>query len=133
MHLGVTASIGAASFGLEEAGRHALPPLRLAAGTRGQPLCVPGLASNPGRSWYAGLAPCFEGGRDVFEVRHPGIDHEDAVARDLESLTEAHVTAVRQQLGDRRCALAGHSVGDTAAHVLAARLASLGAPRPGWC
>ncbi|MEV0477523.1 type I polyketide synthase, partial [Streptomyces prunicolor] len=86
MHLLVTASIGAPTFGPEEAARHTLPPLRLAAGTRGPALvCVPGFASNLGRPWYAGLAPCFEGERDVFEVRHSGIDHGDAVARDLES------------------------------------------------
>lgn len=134
MHLVVTASIGAPSFGPEEAARHALPPLRLAAGARGPALvCVPGFATNLGRPWYAGLAPCFEGERDVFEVRHPGVDHGDAVARDLESLTEAHATAVRHQLGDRRCVLVGHSMGGTAAHALAARLASLGAPRPGSC
>jgi pimeloyl-ACP methyl ester carboxylesterase len=53
------------------------------------------------------------------------------VARDLESLTEAHAMAVRHQLGHRRCVLVGHSMGGTAAHALAARLASLGAPPAG--
>ncbi|MFF5306337.1 SDR family NAD(P)-dependent oxidoreductase [Streptomyces sp. NPDC013161] len=132
MHLLVTASIGAPAFGSEEAARYALPPLRLAAGTRGPALvCVPGFASNLGRPWYAGLAPCFEGERDVFEVRHPGIDDGDSVARDLESLTGAHATAVRHQLGDRRYVLVGHSMGGTAAHALAARLTDLGAPPAG--
>lgn len=132
MHLLVTASIGAPAFGSEEAARHALPPLRLAAGTRGPALvCVPGFASNLGRPWYAGLAPCFEGERDVFEVRHSGIDDGDAVARDLESLTKAHATAVRHQLGDRRYVLVGHSMGGTAAHALATRLTDLGAPPAG--
>lgn len=42
------------------------------------------------------------GAPDVFEVRHPGIDDGYSVARDLESLLEAHVTATRHQLGDRR-------------------------------
>ncbi|WSX55719.1 type I polyketide synthase [Streptomyces sp. NBC_00986] len=132
MHLLVTASIGAPVFGPEEAARHALPPLRLAAGTRGPALvCVPGFAGNLGRPWYAGLAPCFEGERDVFEVRHSGIDDGDAVARDLESLTEAHVTAVRHQLGDRRYVLVGHSMGGTAAHALATRLTDAGVPPAG--
>ncbi|MGW0837255.1 SDR family NAD(P)-dependent oxidoreductase [Streptomyces prunicolor] len=132
MHLLVTASIGAPTFGPEEAARHTLPPLRLAAGTRGPALvCVPGFASNLGRPWYAGLAPCFEGERDVFEVRHSGIDDGDAVARDLESLTEAQATAVRHQLGDRRYVLVGHSMGGTAAHALATRLADLGAAPAG--
>ncbi|MGW3309438.1 acyl carrier protein [Streptomyces sp. NPDC001073] len=55
MHLVVTASIGAPSLGPEEAARHALPPLRLAAGARGPALvCVPGFATNLGRPWYAG-------------------------------------------------------------------------------
>jgi len=132
MHLLVTASIGAPVFGPEEASRHALPPLRLAAGTRGPALvCVPGFASNLGRPWYAGLAPCFEGERDVFEVRHSGIDDGTAVARDLESLTASHATAVRHQLGDRRYVLVGHSMGGTAAHALATRMASLGTPPAG--
>ena len=132
MHLLVTASIGAPVFGPEEAARHALPPLRLAAGTRGPALvCVPGFASNLGRPWYAGLAPCFEGERDLFEVRHSGIDDGDAVARDLESLIESHATAVRHQLGDRRYVLVGHSMGGTAAHALATRLVALGAPPAG--
>jgi thioesterase domain-containing protein len=132
MHLLVTASIGAPAFGPEEAARHALPPLRLAAGTRGPALvCVPGFASNLGRPWYAGLAPCFEDERDVFEVQHAGIDHGDAVARDLETLIESHATAVRHQLGDRRHVVVGHSMGGSAAHALTARLAALGAPPAG--
>lgn len=132
MHLLVTASIGAPVFGPEEAARHALPPLRLAAGTQGPALvCVPGFATNLGRPWYAGLAPCFEGERDVFEVRHAGIDHGDAVARDLETLTESHATSLRHQLGDRRCVLVGHSMGGTAAHALATHLSALGTPPAG--
>ena len=132
MHLLVTASIGAPAFGPESAARHALPPLRLAAGTRGPALvCVPGFASNLGRPWYAGLAPCFEDERDVFEVQHAGIDHGDAVARDLETLIESHATAVRHQLGDRRHVVVGHSMGGSAAHALTARLAALGAPPAG--
>ncbi|MET7575368.1 type I polyketide synthase [Streptomyces sp. NPDC005492] len=132
MHLLVTASIGAPVFGPEEAARHALPPLRLATGTRGPALvCVPGFATTLGRPWYAGLAPCFEGERDVFEVRHSGVDHGEAVARDLETLMETHATTVRHQLGDRRHVLVGHSMGGTAAHALATRLAALGAPPAG--
>lgn len=132
MHLLVTASIGAPVFGPEEAARHALPPLRLAAGTQGPALvCVPGFATTLGRPWYAGLAPCFEGERDVFEVRHSGVDHGDAVARDLETLTASHATTVRHQLGDRRYVLVGHSMGGTAAHALATRLTALGAPPAG--
>ncbi|MFJ5306613.1 type I polyketide synthase [Streptomyces sp. NPDC088350] len=132
MRLLVTASIGAPAFGPEEAARHALPPLRLAAGTRGPALvCVPGFATTLGRPWYAGLAPCFEGERDVFEVQHSGVDHGDAVARDLETLTASHASTVRHQLGDRRYVLVGHSMGGTAAHALATRLAALGAPPAG--
>ncbi|MFE2416897.1 SDR family NAD(P)-dependent oxidoreductase [Streptomyces hokutonensis] len=132
MHLLVTASIGATAFGPEEAARHALPPLRLAAGTRGPALvCVPGFASNLGRPWYAGLAACFEGERDVFELRHSGVDHGDAVPRDLETLTASHAATVRHQLGDRPYVVVGHSMGGSAAHALSTHLAGLGAPPAG--
>ncbi|MGW3104439.1 SDR family NAD(P)-dependent oxidoreductase [Streptomyces sp. NPDC001100] len=132
MHLLVTASIGAATFGPEEAARHSLPPLRLASGTRGPALvCVPGFASNLGRPWYAGLAACFEGERDVFEVRHSGIDHGDAVPRDLETLTASHAATVRHQLGDRPYVVVGHSMGGSAAHALTTHLVGLGAPPAG--
>ena len=132
MHLLVTASLGATTFGPEEAARHALPPLRLASGTRGPALvCVPGFASNLGRPWYAGLAACFEGERDVFEVRHSGVDHGDAVPRDLETLTASHAVTVRHQLGDRPYVVVGHSMGGSAAHALTAHLAGLGAPPAG--
>ena len=132
MHLLVTASIGATTFGSEEAARHALPPLRLGAGTRGPALvCVPGFASTLGRPWYAGLAACFEGERDVFEVRHPGIDHGDALPRDLGTLTASHATTVRNQLGERPYVVVGHSMGGSAAHALTTHLAALGAPPAG--
>ncbi|WP_262063240.1 type I polyketide synthase [Streptomyces sp. STR69] len=132
MHLLVTASIGAATFGPEEAARHALPPLRLASGTRGPAMvCVPGFASNLGRPWYAGLAACFEGERDVFEVRHSGIDHGDAVPRDLGTLTASHAATVRHQLGDHPYVVVGHSMGGSAAHALTTHLAALGAPPAG--
>ncbi|WP_427917542.1 SDR family NAD(P)-dependent oxidoreductase [Streptomyces sp. cg40] len=132
MHLLVTASIGATVFGPEEAARHALPPLRLASGTRGPALvCVPGFASNLGRPWYAGLAACFEGERDVFEVRHSGIDHGDAVPRDLETLIASHAVTVRHQVGNRPYVVVGHSMGGSAAHALTAHLAGLGAPPAG--
>ncbi|MGX9883008.1 SDR family NAD(P)-dependent oxidoreductase [Streptomyces sp. NPDC002276] len=132
MHLLVTASIGATTFGPEEAARHTLPPLRLAAGARGPALvCVPGFASNLGRPWYAGLAACFEGERDVFELRHSGIDHGDAVPRDLETLTASHAATVGHQLGDRPYVVVGHSMGGSAAHALTTHLADLGAPPAG--
>ncbi|SEE98558.1 Thioesterase domain-containing protein [Streptomyces sp. 3213] len=132
MHLLVTASLGATTFGPEEAARHALPPLRLASGARGPALvCVPGFASNLGRPWYAGLAACFEGERDVFEVRHSGVDHGDAVPRDLQTLTASLAVTVRHQLGDRPYVVVGHSMGGSAAHALTAHLAGLGAPPAG--
>ncbi|XUL93554.1 SDR family NAD(P)-dependent oxidoreductase [Streptomyces galilaeus] len=132
MHLLVTASIGATTFGPEEAARHALPPLRLAAGTRGSALdCVPGFASNLSRPWYAGLAACFEGERDVFEVRHSGVDHGDAVPLDLATLTASLAATVRHQLGDRPYVVVDHSMGGSAAHALATHLAGLGAPPAG--
>ncbi|MGH1553705.1 hypothetical protein ACRAWF_22235 [Streptomyces sp. L7] len=86
-----------------------------AAAGRGNPgsalVCVPGFASNLGRPWYAGSAACFEGERDVFEVRHSGVDHGDAVPRDLATLTASLAATVRHQLGDRPYVVVGHSMG----------------------
>lgn len=128
MHMVVTASVGAPTFGPDEAARHALPPLQLAAGAQGPALvCVPGFATNLGRPWYAGLAAGFEGERDVFELRHSGVDDGDAVARDLDTLAELHATTVRNQLGDRPYVVVGHSMGGSAAHAITARLAAGGA------
>ncbi|GAA3044863.1 hypothetical protein GCM10010448_29630 [Streptomyces glomeratus] len=132
MHLLVTASLGAPAFGTDEAARHALAPLRPAAGPGGPALvCVPGFAPHLGRSWHGGVAARFDGERDVFEVRHPGIDHGDAVARDLPTLTALHATTVRQHLGDRPFVVVGHSMGASAAHAVTTRLAERGTPPAG--
>ncbi|MFF4352913.1 alpha/beta fold hydrolase [Streptomyces sp. NPDC001530] len=132
MHLLVTASLGAPSFGRDESARHAMSPLRLATGAGGPALvCVPGFATNLGRPWHAGLAPCFDGERDVFELRHPGVDHGDAVARDLETLAELHASTVRRHLGDSPYVVVGHSMGGSAAHAVTTRLAADGTPPAG--
>ncbi|MFE4994921.1 SDR family NAD(P)-dependent oxidoreductase [Streptomyces mirabilis] len=132
MHLLVSASLAAPTFGHDEGARHAIAPLRLASGADGPALvCVPGFATNLGRPWYAGLAGPFDGERDVFELRHPGVDTGVAVARDLETLAELHATTVRRHLGDRPYVVLGHSMGGSAAHALTARLAADGAPPVG--
>jgi pimeloyl-ACP methyl ester carboxylesterase len=132
MYLLVSASLAAPTFGHDEGARHAIPPLRLASGAGGPALvCVPGFATNLGRPWYAGLARFFDGERDVFELRHPGVDTGVAVARDLETLAELHATTVRRQLGDRPYVVVGHSMGGSAAHAVTARLAADGAPPAG--
>ncbi|MGW4144126.1 type I polyketide synthase, partial [Streptomyces mirabilis] len=132
MHLLVSASLAAPTFGHDEGARHAIPPLRLASGADGPALvCVPGFATNLGRPWYAGLAGPFDGERDVFELRHPGIDTGVAVARDLETLAELHAATVRRHLGDHPYVVVGHSMGGSAAHAVTARLAADGAPPAG--
>ncbi|WP_031160384.1 type I polyketide synthase [Streptomyces durhamensis] len=132
MHLLVTASLGAPSFGADDAGRHELLPLRPATGAGGPALvCVPGFAPNLGRPWHAGLAACFDGERDVFELRHPGVDDGDAVARDLETLAGLHAATVRRHLGGRPYVVVGHSMGGTVAHAVTERLAADGAPPAG--
>ncbi|MFI9810066.1 SDR family NAD(P)-dependent oxidoreductase [Streptomyces sp. NPDC052301] len=132
MHLLVTASLGAPSFGSGDADRHELPPLHAATGADGPALvCVPGFAPNLGRPWHAGLASCFDGERDVLELRHPGIDDGDAVAKDLQTLTGLHAATVRRHLGGRPYVVVGHSMGGTAAHAVTERLAADGDPPAG--
>ncbi|MFD7479489.1 alpha/beta fold hydrolase [Streptomyces sp. NPDC059837] len=132
MHLLVSASLAAPTFGHDDAARHAIPPLRLASGAGGPALvCVPGFATHLGRPWYAGLARRFDGERDVFELRHPGVDTGAAVARDLGTLAELHATTVRRYLGDRPYVVVGHSMGGSAAHAVTARLAADGTPPAG--
>ncbi|MFD9326193.1 alpha/beta fold hydrolase [Streptomyces sp. NPDC060065] len=132
MHLLVTASLGAPTFSRDDIAQHTMPPLRLATGTDATALvCVPGFATNLGRPWHAGLAPCFEGERDVFELQHPGVDHGHAVPQDLEILAELHATTVQRHLGDRPFVVVGHSMGGTAAHAVTAQLAADGTPPAG--
>lgn len=132
MHLLVAASGATPAFGRGDAARHAISPLRLATGATGPALvCVPGFATNLGRPWHAGFAPCFDGERDVLELRHPGVDQGNAVAKDLETLTELHTMTVRRQLGDRPYVIVGHSMGGSAAHAIATGLAADGTPPAG--
>lgn len=132
MHLLVTASLGAPTFGRDDIARHTMSPLRLATGTGATALvCVPGFATNLGRPWHAGLAPCFDGERDVFELQHPGVDHGHAVPQDLETLAELHATTVQRHLGDRPFVVVGHSMGGTAAHAVTAQLAAGDTPPAG--
>ncbi|MER6472842.1 alpha/beta fold hydrolase [Streptomyces collinus] len=132
MHLLVTASLGAPSFGSDDADRHELSPLRPASGAGGPALvCVPGFAPAMGRPWHAGLAACFDGERDVYELRHPGADDGDAVAKDLCTLAGLHAATVRRHLGGRPYVVVGHSMGGTAAHAVTERLAADGDPPAG--
>ncbi|WP_333777439.1 type I polyketide synthase [Streptomyces sp. IBSBF 3136] len=132
MHLLVTASLAAPSFGGVEADRHELSPLRLASGAGGPALvCVPGFAPGLGRPWHAGPAACFHGERDVFELRHPGVDDGDAVAKDLRTLAGLHAATVRRYLGGRPYVVVGHSMGGTAAHAVTERLVADGDPPAG--
>ncbi|MET8585863.1 type I polyketide synthase [Streptomyces collinus] len=132
MHLLVTASLGAPSFGSDDADRHELSPLRPATGAAGPALvCVPGFAPGMGRPWHAGLAACFDGERDVHELRHPGVDDGAAVAGDLRTLAGLHAATVRRHLCGRPYVVVGHSMGGTAAHAVTERLVADGAPPAG--
>ncbi|MGK5641516.1 type I polyketide synthase [Streptomyces sp. URMC 126] len=132
MHLLVTASLALPVFGRADSARHALAPLRLAAGTRGPALvCFPGFTPTVGRPWHAALASAFDGERDVLELRHPGVDQGDAVPRDWETLVELHTATVRERVGGRPAVLLGSSMGGCPAHAVAARLAAAGAPPAG--
>jgi thioesterase domain-containing protein len=67
----------------------------------------------------------------VFELRHPGVDHGDAVARDLATLAELHAATVRRHVGDHLYIVVGHSMGGSAAHAVTARPAAGGTPPAG--
>ncbi|MGW5284748.1 AMP-binding protein [Streptomyces collinus] len=124
--------LGVVSVGSEDADRHELSPLRPATGAGGPALvCVPGFAPGMGRPWHAGLAACFDRERDVFELRHPGVDDGDAVARDLHTLAGLHAATVRRHLGGRPYVGVGHSMDGTAAHAVTERLVADGTPPAG--
>ncbi|MGY5128259.1 type I polyketide synthase [Streptomyces nigrescens] len=129
MHLLVTASLALPAFGPADSARHALAPLHLAEGADAPALvCFPGFATNPGRPWYAAMAPFFGGERDVFEIQHPGVDRGDTMPRDWETLVDLHAATVRERLGDRPYVVLGYSMGGYPAHSVAARLAATGTP-----
>ncbi|MFE0186492.1 type I polyketide synthase [Streptomyces sp. NPDC058989] len=132
MRLLVTASHALPAFDRADSARHTLAPLRLAEGA-GNPalVCFPGFATNLGSPWYAALAPCFGGERDVFELQHPGVDHGDAVPRDWETLVDLHTATVQEHLGDRPYVVLGYSMGGYPAHSVAARLAATGSTPAG--
>ncbi|MES4902251.1 MULTISPECIES: type I polyketide synthase [unclassified Streptomyces] len=135
MHLLVTASLAMPVFDPADGARHALAPLRLAEGGQGAQtpalVCFPGFSATPSGSWYAPLASCFAGERDVLELQHPGVPRGEAVPRDWETLVELHAATVREHLGDRPYVVLGYSMGGYPAHAVAARLAATGTPPAG--
>ncbi|MCX5205414.1 type I polyketide synthase [Streptomyces sp. NBC_00237] len=129
MHLLVTASLALPAFDRADSARHALAPLHLAEGADAPALvCFPGFATHLGRPWYAALASFFDGERDVFEIRHPGVDRGDSVPRDWETLVELHAATLREHLGGRPYVVLGYSMGGCPAHAVAVRLAETGTP-----
>ncbi|MGO4755974.1 alpha/beta fold hydrolase, partial [Streptomyces sp. 2MCAF27] len=138
MHLLVTASLAMPVFDPADGARHALAPLRLAKGGEGPKdaeapalVCFPGFSATPSGSWYASLASCFAGERDVFELQHPGVLHGEAVPRDWDTFVDLHAATVREHLGDRPYIVLGYSMGGYPAHAVAARLAATGTPPAG--
>ncbi|WP_194962854.1 type I polyketide synthase [Streptomyces sp. NRRL B-1677] len=132
MRLLMTASLAVPAFDRAAGAQHALAPLELAEGD-GSPLlvCFPGFSPNFGAPWYAALASCFAGEREVVEIRHPGVADGEAVARDWQTLVELHAATVRERVGDSPYAVLGYSMGGCPAHSVAARLAASGRPPAG--
>ncbi|MEV4506587.1 type I polyketide synthase [Streptomyces klenkii] len=132
MRLLMTASLAVPAFDRAAGAQHALAPLELAEGD-GSPLlvCFPGFSPTFGAPWYASLASCFAGEREVVEIRHPGVADGEAVPRDWQTLVELHAATVRERVGDRPYAVLGYSMGGCPAHSVAARLAASGRPPVG--
>ncbi|MGW1083892.1 thioesterase domain-containing protein [Kitasatospora sp. NPDC002522] len=133
-----SALIGVAShlrtrFTAAERGRHALPPLRLAAGE--QPVAVvafPALSAISGPHEYARLGHAFEGERDVFVLPSPGWAPDDSLPDSLDTFLTLHTEAVLELVGpDRPFVIVGRSMGGCVAHAVTERLEAAGRPVAG--
>ncbi|MFJ3216656.1 type I polyketide synthase [Kitasatospora sp. NPDC086801] len=134
MHLAVTASSAAATFGADDAAEHAVPPLRRAGGRTGAPVVAffpdhRPLPARPGGG-FAALHACFEGELDVLEFPYPGIGVGCAVPADREALARLQAETALRHVGDRPVVLVGASAGGAVAHAVTRRLELMGsAPR----
>ncbi len=130
MHMLVTASWAVPTFHASGARRHALPPLRRAEGSGAGPVVVFVNGYHPTFPGPGGGAArfhaCFEGDRDVLELRHPGIDAGAAVPEDRETLARVHAETVLREVGDRPFVLVGSSTGGAVTHVVTRQLEAMG-------
>ncbi len=130
MHLLVSASLAAPTFGHDEGARHAIPPAAAGLGVgRSGTRLVSGFATHLGRPWYAGLRTGpFDGERDIWNCATPASTPE---SRRGAGPGDAGRTARRDRPaapGPWPFVVVGHSIGSSATHAVTARLAADGAP-----
>jgi hypothetical protein len=123
----ILASYALPSFSSDERVRHAVAPMRLAAGDAEPVLCYLPSYLAVGDPVPAELGRRFEGEYDLFVLRYPG----RAIPEDVETLVRTFADSVRAATEDRPTVLIGHCAGGLVAHVLAAHLAATGAAPAG--
>ncbi|UOZ06995.1 type I polyketide synthase [Amycolatopsis sp. WQ 127309] len=129
MKLQVIASQALPSFSAAEAGEHALPPMRIAAGSQDPVLFFLPSYLRWDDPVPVRLKQSFGDRYDLFMLQYPGFGADKAIPRDRETLVETFAGQVRALAGDRPVVLLGYCSGGLPAHALAAHLAATG-PAP---
>jgi thioesterase domain-containing protein/acyl carrier protein len=101
-------------------------PERLALGTTPPDLiCFPAILG-AGPIQYARFAAAFRESRAVWGLHHPGFTRDGILPKDVASLVQHHVEAVKRCTARAPFALAGHSSGGWIAHAVTSHLERLG-------
>ncbi|RSM69615.1 DNA-binding protein [Actinoplanes sp. ATCC 53533] len=132
MALRYLASYGLPTFGAEDRARHALAPVRLAAGERDRPILmfIPGYLALHDPT-PAGLGRALDGGYDLHMLAHPGFGDRRDIPDGVPTLVRLHADTVRALAGDRPFVLIGDSAGGEVAHAVATHLTAEGTPPRG--
>jgi len=130
MGLRFFASYALPSFPVADRAKHAVAPVRLAAGDRTPLVFIPDYLTLYNRV-PTGLATRFDGERDLFLVEHPGFGASRAVPDSVATLVRTHADTVRALPVDRPVVLVGYCAGGAIAHAVARHLAEQGRPPAG--
>ncbi|MGX2998849.1 SDR family NAD(P)-dependent oxidoreductase [Streptomyces sp. JNUCC 64] len=98
-------------------------PLRL--------VCLPPFTTALASAPYARLASLFDGRRDVWTTRLPGLQGDECLPADPATLARAWADALTRLAPAGPCVLLGHSSGGLLAHTLAHTLQRRGTPAAG--
>ena len=94
-------------------------------------VCFPSFFPPAGLGTYGRFAPCFDGERDVFEIRYPGLEEGEHVPESWDTLVAMHAEAIRSRFAGRPVVLVGHSIGGCTAQAVARKLIDAGHPPAG--